>query len=1316
MQTNNPYTLNPNDMKVLHFRPKGAILAALLTLLLFAAGMTKLQAQNITFDDPNVKALCVDPETEWDTNHDGELSYEEAAAVTNLGTVFSSNSVITSFDELQYFTGLTSIGGYAFFNCSGLTSVVFPGSIATIGYFAFMGCNNLTSLELPSTLTFIDDYGFAFCNNLASITVWATTPPNLNLEEGQAGVFANVNTSISVYVPCEALNAYQSYVYGNNPGWGGFSNFIGMGGTCPISFADANVKDICATQWGSNGELTNVQAAAVTDLGTVFMNNSVITSFDELQYFTGLTFLGSSVFHGCQNLVSVRIPKAVTAIGTGAFSGCSSLASMSVVSDNQIYDSRNGCNAIIETASNTLVAGCITTVIPDDIVSIGGYAFYGLPGLTSVVFPNLITSIEEGAYAGCTSLESLTVHATTPPVLGTDAFDGVNVSIPVYIPAGTLAAYQAAEGWNNFTNFVEVGNIIDFADDNVKTICVDNWDTNGDGELSYEEAAAVTSLKRPNINQSVFKGNRDITSFDELQYFTGLTSIMDYAFEHCENLTSIKIPNTKRVIPIGNYAFEGCINLTSIEIPSLVISIGRSAFAYCNRLASLTVWATTPPDLEEGNEGVFANVNTSIPVYVPCEGLNAYQSYVYNGNPGWGGFQDFIGTGGTCPIEFADEVVKAICVATETCWDINCDGELSYDEAAAVTDLGRVFKESLYNTNITSFDELQYFSGLTSIGDSAFRFCKSLTSVKIPASVTTIGKRAFQYCYSLSSIDIPNSVTTIKENAFEDCYYLHSIAIPNSVISIETNPFVGCYGLTSMVVAPYNSKYDSRNGCNAIISRGTNTLVAGCITTEIPNTVTSIGDSAFCRLTNLTSVVLPSSLTSIGKGAYSKCFHLESITVHATVPPTWGTDAFEDVDVSIPVYVPACTLADYQAAPGWSDFFTNFVEFTNETSQLSVTGYGDGIGGWNLIASPLVTDVAPADVDNMLNDVYDLYRFDGSCEGAEWRNFKNSANNGFTRLRHGQGYLYANSEDVTLQFVGPISMADSYTVDLTSSPAKLGKWNLIGNSFTDAATVSVSDYYRIEDSDRSVIVPSSGQVNAMEGIFVEYSEMLTEVTFTKANRGARAFGSPMVNIDLRDAEGRLLDRARLRTGEGASMGKLDLMSDPNRLYFRLDDEDYAMVRVNGEGEMPLNFDAAHDGSFTLSVKVEGMDMGYLHLVDNMTGADLDLLATSTGSESTYTFTAKTTDYASRFRLVFSEDGGSSTGSAATNFAYISNGNIVITNAGANAMLQVIDVMGRVIVSVGGHTRCITTSGIPAGVYVLRLVSGNDVKTQKIIIG
>ncbi len=1302
---------------------------------------------NIVFADPVVKALCV---ANWDTNEDGELSLDEAAAVTSLKrpflnqSVFQDNRVITSFDELQYFTGLTSIMDDAFEHCENLTSIIIPNGVILIGSYAFYGCIKLTSFEIPSHVGFIGMSAFAYCNRLASLTVWATTPPTLN--GAMAGVFEGVSPSIPVYVPCAALDGYRSQ------GWGGFSNFVGSGGTCLISFADANVKAICVateTGWDTNvdGELSYDEAAAVTNLGTVFKEKNNITSFDELQYFTGLisigdeafehcvnltsvtlpasvTFIGESAFdfchnltsvvipnssvavigdyafHQCQSLSSIAIPNTVTTIGVGAFYDCSLLnpivipnsvisigtnafgrclgiTSMVVASDNPVYDSREGCNAIINTATNTLLFGCKNTVIPQSITTIGDYAFKGL-----------------------SNMESLTVWATTPPALGTEVFDGVNTSIPVYIPHGTRNNYLGTEGWNRFNYFVE-RSYISFVDDNVKNICVENWGSNG--QLSYEEAAAVTDLN------GVF-WSQPITSFNELQYFTGLDTIGNREFQNCRNLTSVRIPNS--VTSIGDGAFNCCEKLTSIEIPNLVTAIGEGAFMNCDSLASmtvavgnpkydspddcnaiietatntlvagcrntvipntvtsigncalsitslgsieipasvtfiggyafstlysLTVHATTPPAL---GQDAFIGVSRDIPVYIPTGTLAAYQAA-----EGWGSyFTNFVEFGNL--IIFADNIVKAICV---TNWDTDGDGELSYDEAAAVTDLGTVFR---YNTSITSFDELQHFTGLTSIGIQEFRQCVNLTSVSLPNSVTIIEDLAFGFCFELTSIEIPNSVITIGKNVFSSCS-----------------------ALASMTVDEDNPVYDSREGCNAIIETATNTLVAGCKNTVIPNTVTSIGEDAF-GITNLSSIEIPASVTFIGKEAFNG---LDSLTVHATTPPILGPNAFNFSSKSFPVYIPAGTLDAYQSYSygghlGWGGF-TNFVEMDCEY-DLSIEGHSTGTGGWNLIASPLVTDVAPADVDNMLNDVYDLYRFDGSCQGAEWRNFKNSDNNGFTTLSFGHGYLYANSNNVTLQFVGPKSVADS---------------------------------------DRSVIVLSRGQVNAMEGIFVEYSATLEEVTFTKATRGARAFGSPMVNIDLRDAEGRLLDRARLRTGEGASMGKLDLMSDPNRLYFRLDDEDYAMVRVNGEGEMPLNFDAAQDGSFTLSVKVEGMDMGYLHLVDNMTGADVDLLATSTGSEATYSFTAKTTDYASRFRLVFSEDGGSSTGSAATNFAYISNGNIVITNAGANAMLQVIDVMGRVIVSVGGHTRCIITSGIPAGVYVLRLVSGDDVKVQKIII-
>jgi len=284
-------------------------------------------------------------------------------------------------------------------------------------------------------------------------------------------------------------------------------------------------------------------------------------------------------------------------------------------------------------------------------------------------------------------------------------------------------------------------------------------------------------------------------------------------------------------------------------------------------------------------------------------------------------------------ITFADANVKAICVAN---WDTNGDGELSKAEAAAVTDLGEVFFK---NHKITTFNELQYFTGLTSIGDNAFTLCDCLTSVTIPHSVTSIGDNvffycialtsivvengntvydsrnncnaiiktstntlivgckntiipnsvtiiandAFQYCIGMASITIPNSVTSIGDNAFYGCTGLTSINIPNSVTSIGSSAFSNCSSLTSIVVGSGNTVYDSRNNCNAIIKTSTNTLIVGCKNTIIPNSVTSIGSSAFSGCSGLTSVTIPNSVTSIGSSAFSGCSGLTSVTIPNSV-------------------------------------------------------------------------------------------------------------------------------------------------------------------------------------------------------------------------------------------------------------------------------------------------------------------------------------------------------------------------------------------------------------------------------------------------
>ena len=182
-----------------------------------------------------------------------------------------------------------------------------------------------------------------------------------------------------------------------------------------------------------------------------------------------------------------------------------------------------------------------------------------------------------------------------------------------------------------------------------------------------------------------------------------------------------------------------------------------------------------------------------------------------------------------------------------------------------------------------------------------------------------------------------------------------------------------------------------------------------------------------------------------------------------------------------------------------------------------------------------------------------------------------------------------------------------------------------------------------------------------------------------------------------------IDNAIVSFDEGSSLPKFQFGDQNANIYFPQRGKEYAIVSAEAHGELPLNFKAAENGAYTITVNSEEVAMDYLHLIDNLTGADVDLLV-----EPSYTFTAKTNDYASRFKLVFFAQ---VSGQEDDDFAFISNGNIIVNGEG---IVQIIDMTGHVVASYNANNR-FGTDGFAAGVYVLRLINGENVKTQKIMI-
>ena len=537
-----------------------------------------------------------------------------ALTITGSGDMYWSDDrpwaqVVSEITSVSLPDGLTSIGSWAFNNCSSLTSVTIPNSVMSIGTSAFEDCSSLTSVTIGNSVTSIGKFAFFRCYSLNSITI------------------PNSVTSIGMHAFC----------------------------VCSSLTSIAIPNSITSIEHSTFRECSS--------LTTIIIPNSVKSignyAFDGCSSITSLTIpnsvtsIGSSAFSGCSSLTSITIPNSVMSIGNYAFDGCSALTSMVVESGNTTYDSRENCNAIIESSTNTLIAGCQNTVIPNSVTSIGNWAFSGCSSLTSITIPDGVKSIGNCAFKGCSSLSSFTIPNSVMRIEG-QTFENCSSLTSVTIPNSVTSighdAFSSTGIYSNESNWendvLYISNCLIEAKDNISGSYTIKDNTRLLADKAFNGCSSLTSIVIPNsvtsigsqtfsstgiysnesnwendvlyISNCLIEAKDNISGSYTIKDNTRL--LADQAFNGCSSLTSITIPNS--VTSIGINAFRVCSSFTTITIPNSVTSIGNRAFDGCSSLNTIYVEATTPSTL-----GYNVFTNTPSPAcYIPCGTLTAYEA------------------------------------------------------------------------------------------------------------------------------------------------------------------------------------------------------------------------------------------------------------------------------------------------------------------------------------------------------------------------------------------------------------------------------------------------------------------------------------------------------------------------------------------------------------------------------------------------------------------------------------------------------------------------------------------------------------------
>lgn len=460
---------------------------------------------------------------------------------------------------------------------------------------------------------------------------------------------------------------------------------------------------------------------------------------------------------------------------------------------------------------------------------------------------------------GSTEETAVSFWFVIPPTLFED---GISISVMddqnLTFSKGTTASLEVKRNTLKKTSVLEVNMMrpndpIKFVDANLKAKLVAAFDSNADSELSYAEAAAISSLS------DVFGADTSYTSFDEFQYFTNVSSVPQGMFENWDSLVSISLP--KNIISIGDNAFSGCTSLKSVNLPNTIETIGNYAFNECSSLISIVL----PDNLLSLGRYAFNNCSAVEGVISIPEGISVLKEYTFYNCSSIAGFV------------FMGSSVGRIC---ESCFSM-CKGLTSLTLPTGIWSLG----DKCFN-GCSCLESVAIPNTLYELGPWAFANCAELSNISLPSGISKISKYAFANCLSLQAVTIPETVSRIEEGAFCGCISLSSVIIPNSVSYIGGSSkeaewwgrdglgaFEDCSSLTDIVIP------DSVSEINISVFRGCTSLAS----VVIPDSVTKISTSAFRKCTSLKQILIPSSVTTVEAFAFAECSGLELIFIPHTI-------------------------------------------------------------------------------------------------------------------------------------------------------------------------------------------------------------------------------------------------------------------------------------------------------------------------------------------------------------------------------------------------------------------------------------------------